>query len=446
MKESKIGLIAAMAAVTMNSAFAATNATDKLDVKVGADVRLRYDVTQGLPNTKHSEDPHSDYSRVRIRPHVQIGTKDMGLYFRIADEFRYYRRPESKSRKQQFPDVVFIDNLYWYQNGIFDMFDLKIGRQDIAFGAKRIISDGNGGDGSRSTYFDAARVTWHIDDKRTLDMFAMYSAHEDWLPTLGQEHENGKKPHDYDMNGYMQDEFGGGLYYQDRSDKSLGWDLYYVAKDEIRGQGAKFRKEGRHAQTHTIGFRLLPQFTETLSGELELAAQAGDNDLLAGQGYAGVTYKPKASFKPYLTGAVWGLTGDSDGERGNHAWHSVFNRETGIGETIVPQYNKYNYNNLVYPHVAAGCKLGDASSLKGQLGPLFAPVAESRGNGEDWGAYRGFYAQIKYEIKLDKLTGYGWLKNTAFAFQGEYFEKGNYFVENADNSALFARMQLSWKF
>ena len=61
MKESKIGLIAAMAAVTMNNAFAATNATDKLDVKVGADVRLRYDVTQGLPNTNHGDDPHSEY-------------------------------------------------------------------------------------------------------------------------------------------------------------------------------------------------------------------------------------------------------------------------------------------------------------------------------------------------------------------------------------------------
>ncbi|MGN0852112.1 MAG: hypothetical protein ACI4Q3_01900 [Kiritimatiellia bacterium] len=446
MNRKKISLGAALAVMALAPAVAETNEVAALDVKAGADVRLRYDVTKGLPNANHGEDPHSDYSRIRIRPWMQVGSQSCGLYARLADEFRYYRRPESKSRKQQFPDVLFIDNLYWYQNGILDAFDLKVGRQDMAFGSRRIISDGNGGDGSRSTYFDAVRLTYHVDETRTLDAFAFYNVHRDWLPTLGKEHENGKKAHAYDMNGYFQDEMGGGLYWQDRSCKDLGYDLYYVAKDEIRGHRAKYRSEGRHAQTHTAGVRLLPRFTDTLTGEAEAAVQAGDNGLFAGQGYSGVTYQPKADWKPYLTGAIWGLTGDSDGDRGDHAWHSVFNRETGMGETIVPMYNKYNYNNILYPHLAAGCEIGAATKLKGQTGPVFAPVSENRADGGDYGNYRGFYMQVKCEMKLDKLTGHGCFRVTKLTLHGEYFEKGNYFVENADSSALFGRCELSWKF
>ena len=439
---------AGWAAAALFAAAAACGATNEAEriVRVGADVRLRYDVTQGLPNAKRGEDPHSDYARIRLRPWIDVGPEGWGLYARLADEFRYYRRPVSKNRKQRFPDVVYIDNLYWRQKDLFGFLDLRVGRQDMAFGAKRIISDGTGGDGSRSAYFDAVRLTAHFDDARTLDAFALFNAHDDWLPTLGDEHENGKKPHPYDLNGYGQDELGAGLYYQDRSNASLGWDVYYVAKQELRGHTAKYRAEGRRAQTHTVGFRLLPKFTETLSGELEGAVQAGENSLFAGQGYAGLTYRPKLGAKPYLTGAVWGLTGDEDGARGAHAWHAVFNRETGLGESTAPMFEKYNYTNLLYPHLAAGCKTGDAASIKLQAGPLFAPVSEQTGSGDDAGHFRGAYAQVRCEIALGKLTGSDWMRGGVLSFQGEYLGKGDYFAEGDRNPALFGRVQLAWKF
>ena len=316
----------------------------------------------------------------------------------------------------------------------------------MTFGAQRIIADGTGGDGTRSKYFDAVRATWRAGERLTLDLFALYCAHKDWLPTLGKEHENGKRSHDYDMTGYLQDELGGGLYWQDRSRREFGYDLYYVAKDEIREHDSKYRKEGRHLLYHTFGCRLLPQFTETLSGEVEMAVQAGDDDLLAGMGYAGATYRPDSAWKPFVTGAVYGLTGDRDGDRGKHAWHSVFNRETGLGESIVPMYTKYNYTNLIYPHLAAGCAVGEATSVKSQLGPLFAPVSESRPDDGEYGNYRGFYVQVKFETKLDALTGCEWLKDTRFVLQGEYFEKGDYFADGSDGPALFGRCELSWKF
>lgn len=412
-----------------------------LSVKAGADVRLRYDVTDHLPNAKRGEANDSNYARIRLRPWIRAQYDDYGIFLRLADEFRHYNRPESNSSKQRWPDVLFIDNLYFTADGLFDALDLKVGRQDMAFGAKRIISDGVGGDGSRSAYFDALRLTWHADAARTLDAFALYQRKKDWMPTLGKEHENGKEPHAYDTTGYWQDEFGAGLYWQDRAHADFGYDAYYVAKSERRNRDSKYRNEGRTAETHTFGVRLLPRFTETVSGELEAAGQVGSHDLFAGQGYAGLTYAPKAGFKPKFTGACWFLSGDAEGERGEHAWHAVFNRETGLGESIAPMYTKYDYTNLIYPHLAFGCNVGDFSSVKFQFGPLYTAVQE-----DDAGTYRGTYAQVKYTVSPAKAFGVDLLKGGKIAFQGEYFEKGDYFKDGSDHAALFARAELVWNF
>lgn len=430
--------------LTLMAVFAAPIALAEptnLLVNVGANVRLRYDGTDNLPTSSRGESSHSDYARIRVRPWISTKYEDYGIYLRLADEFRHYRCPDSNSSKQRWPDVLFIDNLYFTANNLWDAVDLKIGRQDMAFGSKRIISDGTGGDGSRSAYFDAVRLTWHADKARRLDAFALYQTKKDWMPTLGKEHANGNDPHAYDTTGYWQDEFGAGLYWQDRANAAFGYDAYYVAKSERRNRNSKYRREGRNADTHTFGIRLLPRFTDTLSGEFEFAGQVGSHNLFAGQGYGGLTYAPAILGKPKFTGALWMLSGDSSGARGEHAWHAVFNRETGLGESIAPMYTKYNYTNLLYPHLAFSSTIGDFSSVKVQSGPLFTAVKEN-----DAGSFRGTYAQIKYEIKPAKLFGVDLLRGGKFAVQGEYFGKGNYFKDGQDNAAFFVRAELAWDF
>ena len=426
----------------MQVAHAYSDTATNLNVTAGAELRLRYDGTDNLPTSSRGESGSTEYARIRIRPWMMASYEDFGFLFRLADEFRTYRVPDSMSRKQRWPDVLFIDNIYLQWERAFDMLDFKLGRQDMAFGAKRIISDGTGGDGSRSAFFDGLRVTWHADANRTMDIFGIYQASDDWLPTIGRTHANGKRTQDYDLNGYGQDEFGVGLYWQDRSCTDLGYDAYYVAKGECRPTDAKYRREGRCSDYHTFGVRLLPRFTETLRGEMEISGQVGSDAAIAGQGYAGLTWEPRVSAKPYLTGAFWILSGDEDGERGNNAWHSVFNRETGLGESIAPMYSKYNYTNLTYPHIASGCAIGDFSKVKCQLGPLFTAVKEDDADG----SFRGLYVQVKYEIHPEKLFGIDLLKGGKISFQGEYFGKGDYFRDGCDHSAVFGRAELAWKF
>ena len=153
-------LLTLVPAFALTASTATAGGTNALSVTAGADVRLRYDVTDHLPNAKRGEADDSNYARIRIRPWIRTTYADYGIFLRIADEFRHYNRPESNSSKQRWPDVLFIDNLYFTANNLFDgALDLKIGRQDMSFGSKRIFSDGTGGDGSRSAYFDALRLT-----------------------------------------------------------------------------------------------------------------------------------------------------------------------------------------------------------------------------------------------------------------------------------------------
>lgn len=432
------GLLAALAAA---APAAYQPAGTNLPVSVGLDARFRYDVTKGLPTATRGEDPHTDYARLRLRPWFQAGPDDTCLFVRLGNEFRYYRRPESRDRKQRFPDVTFFDNLYVHRENLLDGLDLRIGRQDLAYGAERILSDGTSGDGTRAAYFDVVRFVWHAAEKRTLDAFALYQARTDWLPTLGRTHENGKEPSDYDINGFNQDEGAIGLYWQDRARADFGYDLYAIAKSERRGQRAKYRAEGRTAYTQTLGVRLLPHFSDTFRGEVELAGQAGSHGLLAGQGYAGLTYAPHAACSPAFTGALWGLTGDSDGERGDHAWHAVFNRETGLGESIAPMYTKYSYTNILYPHLAATASFAEHSTFESQAGHLFAPIRE-----DDAGRSRGPFALIRYRLKLGRAFRTDTLDGGTLTLQGEYFGKGNYFTDGDDNPAFFGRVEIAWRF
>ena len=427
----------------------------------GGDVRLRYDFTDNLPDDGHGEKGHTDYARVRTRLWGKVTAGRLELFARVADEFRYYNSRESDKGKQRFPDVVYVDNLYLKYSDLLGFIDVKVGRQDMAFGNKRVISDGTGGDGSRSTYFDAARLTFNFDEDRTLDAFAIYAPADDWLPTLGHTHDaksKHKKGYDYETSGYGQNEYGAGLYYQDRSNKAFGWDAYYVFKvedadhdydygDFLDDRNAVTGGDDDSFTTHTFGVRLLPQFTKHLSGEAELAMQVGDDSHLAMMAYGGLTYARKDwALSPKFTAAVQYMSGDEEGWAGDNAWHPVFNRETGVGETVAPMFPKYAYNNFLYPHVKVDLVPAKNQKLSIQTGPLFAPTAERMSATEDYGTFRGYYAQVKYSLDIGKMVSYDCLKGVGMAFQGEYLSKGDYFADGEDGDAWFGRMELTYKF
>ena len=434
-----------LSVLSATALLAGTAVSSAQDFSAGLEVRARYDSTHELPNDKRGQSADSDYERLRTRVWGKYQDQDNGLtlFIRLANEFRNYHHPSANSSKQRFPDVLFIDNLYvQYDNLLGGDLSLKLGRQDISFGRKRIISDGTGGDGSRSAYFDALRLTWRPAASQSLDAFAIYVHNNDLLPTLGKEHANHKRPSDYDVTGYGQNEYGAGLYWQDRTAESFGWDAYYVFKGEHRRESSKYYKEGEDVQTHTAGFRILPKFSQYLRGEVEAAMQVGSNSLAAQMAYGGLTFLPKADDSLELTAAVLYLSGDHDGARGSSAWHQVFNRDTGIGETIAPMYTKYGYTNLVYPHLAADLKFGRPGKLHLEGGAMLTAVREDAADGRN----RGSFLQAKYSVNLGKLSKCRALDGVSAAVTGEILQRGDYFKDDSRGLAAFGRLELAWKF
>lgn len=407
----------------------------------GLDLRIRYEFDDHFPAWPNGETDRADYLRVRTRVWGRVDYEKIGLFIRLADEFRYYRTPKDDpaQNKQKFPDVLFVDNLYLDVKPT-EALDLRIGRQDMALGSGRIFLEGTGSDGSRSAYFDALRATWRIATKSKVDAFALYSAENDWLPTLGKTHNGKGRRIDYDTTGFNNDEAGLGLYAQIRESDALGIDFYWIWKHE--SASPKFTAR----DFHTVGARLLPRLTETLSGEIELAGQFGETDddraIRAGLAFAGLTWQPTMSAAPRLTAAVLYLSGDNNrfdqaSTGTDTGWNAPFGRDTQVGNVIDAMYDKSRYSNLIYPYLELGLSPAARQNIMLQLGPMFTARTERGVNDGEGGSYRGFYVQTRYDFPiLEKIA----LKGTLLA---EYMRKGDYFADDAQNSAYLLRFQLS---
>ncbi len=430
--------------------------TSEPSFRWGGDFRARYEYynrNAGYDQNRAFEAGHEGYFRFRTRLWGEASAGRFTGYLRLGNEFRHYFTPEAAKGKRRFPDELFVDNLWLRAEGLWDFVDVKLGRQDIDdLGARRIFGEGTPVDGSRSTFYDAARVTFDFGRKRTLDLIALSISRHDWLPTPGDTHGGrgpGSKGSAYDYSMVGQREFGLAAYWQDRSDDALGWDAYYVWKAEHGAFSTLLAREDgdpRSFHTHTFGLRLLPRLTENLSGEFEAALQLGDDNLLAGMGYAGLTYAfADAPWCPKATAAVYALTGDSAGTRGGHAWHSVFNRESNLGDVPASMFPGIDHNNLFYPHLRLEAVPAEGQSLALQCGPMFAPVRERDADGHA-GALRGLYAQFIWVVSLEKALD-DRLRGLDFVFLGEAMRKGNYFAEGIeDNLGVYLCWELKYTF
>ena len=452
----------------------------------GADIRMRYDIYDNLPNSGSSgkggalSKAFVDYYRQRTRAWGSAYFGDYGVYLRLGNEFREYDNYAPSHNYNRFPDQLFVDNLYFdFKKLMYGRVDVRIGRQDMKYGAGRVIEDGTPSDGSRSAYFDAIKVTVRVSEKTSGDFFATYTKPVDNFLTIGDADGQNYNTTSYDGavgDGKDDDltEWGIGTYWTIKEITDCPLDLYAIYKDE-----SDWHKKGVHTvsstvpgrQYVTLGARLTPQFTDNFSGEFEAAYQFGKTDDntwstpdIKGQAinacmlYGGLTYKANDIYmKPYLTAGTLYLSGDdqssaynkADGANSITGWNPVYGRSTMIGELPVKMYgSSYRWSNLIYPHIEPGFSPFLGHKFKIQTGPMFADkqdyLADSNEN-----LYRGWYTQAKYEAILLKeiVNKRGAVKA---ALQLEHMAYGNYYDSyhgdtNGDNG-YFARIELSMAF
>jgi len=415
----------------------------------GLELRLRYEAFDNVPQGPLLG--NFSYMRFRMRPWLKAGTEQVSIYARGAWRMHGYFVGNYGYR---WPDEFVVDNLYLDINNLFDgRVSLRIGRQDLIYGAGRVILEGTSGDGARTLYFDAIKASIKVCDDTTVDVFGIYNDDENHL-AIGNV--------DRDLTRYTggfndMKEIGAGIYVKNKTYADCPVEAYYIWKRESSFMANNDTIAIPKRDVHTIGTRLLPKFSDRLSGELEVAGQFGetadDQDILAMMAYAGLTWKLEAIGKnrPYVTGSVYYLSGDDSPNGDDHRWNPLWARYPQFNELSLYTYLPWNngqidglwrWSNIVYPAVKLGMTSDRNDEVSLQTGPLFA----DQSNGVS-GKYRGWIATAFYRFPIisnllgDSYGGRGTVTGTIY---GECLFPGNYYA--SDKTAWFLRLELNATF
>lgn len=380
-------------------------------------------------------------SRTFTRHRTQLGTvwmpdKTVAIGLQLANEFRYYAVPSTVDFHM---DEVFVDLAYVKLTRPRNLpVTVTVGRQNIILGEGFIVIDGHPLDGSRSIYFNAARLDLHFSPARQLTAFASYIEETDnWLPVI----------HTQRQALVEQPETGLGLYYTVRN-QSFESDTYVVFKR--RGANDAFPHD---ASTVCIGARLkvplsLPsQLYAVVEGAGQLGEQAGgDRRAIGAHGY--VEHRPARRqahwYLPSLmrAGAIY-LSGDNPGTKNREGWDPMFARWPKWSESYIYTQVKEDavawWTNLWSLNAAIQFALSPSSDLRFDYHHLGAPQRSS--DDTDFPGGRG---STRGDLFIGKLT-YRFDQRWSGHLLWEGFVPGDYYFEGADSYA-WIRAELMFQY
>lgn len=319
---------------------------------------------------------------------------------------------------------------------------LVVGRQDIILGSGRLILEGTPLDASRTTFFDGVFLHQPLPGDFSADMFGIYDRDEDPL-ALGNVNRQ--------LRGYSpaddgRDEAAAGLFANGSIlDGSLSGSLYYIWKHETSAMGADGSKIG-NADIHTVGILARPKFSDAISGEVEVARQfdpadSSGTDAMMAFGSLKLA-APRHQCKPYVAVNCAYLSGDDPDTRRDEAFNPLFSRYPMFSELVVYCYDTEgaaNWNNLVYPHISAGCSTPDGYSVTASAGSMEA----AERNGAGGGRHRGelYMAQLNFPIRNGGESGFGKIDGHV---RLEIFEPGGYYT--SDETSFYLRWEILVRF
>jgi hypothetical protein len=451
-------------------------AGDAPGLRWGFDERIRQDVFNHIPvrldPPGEARYGMNNYLRFRTRVWLEADPAErLTLRARAVEEFRLYRYPEPKPEAQranyQFPDELVFDNLWLEARDLAGgLWDVRVGRQDLRYGNGRILSDGTPKDGSRTTYFDALKVTWKGWTDLKLDLLGLYNPPLDKLAIHSA---------DRDLTGYTSSanddhitDSGAGAYLMVNRWTDCPLEFYgFYQHQTAWEQSAPKDKEGRYLPAAagqvldeargllengaldrgTCGFRVVPQFSKQLTGTLEAAiqfGQKGDADILACLVDVGVTNQLPVlrEFKPAVFVSLYFLSGSAPGSGRLSGWHPPWARDSQdsrITSFIFDTEGYYEWSNLLRPTVGLQCTPHPRLTTLVTGSYLAAPEADGSGGGHE----RGWLGQFNGDFVLaeglfdrhDKLTGVLLL---------QVLKPGDYY--DANPTAYAFRWQLKYDF
>jgi hypothetical protein len=243
---------------------------------------------------------------------------------KMTNEFRHYFKPNDIDFTIH---EFFVDNLYLKWIRPWELpFELTLGRQNIILGEGFVVMDGHPLDGSRSIYFNAARLDYFLKDKNRFTLFYIYQPERDtWLPIIN----------DQEQPLIEEPQEGIGLYYSGEHANAL-IDLYLIRKMSF-----STTHDSLNVETYSMGSRLKMSITKKLSLTGEYAAQIGKFryiDIFASGGYLYLDYhfRKQGFILKKIRGGLLALSGDDSTTADKiESWDPLFSRWPKWSESYI---------------------------------------------------------------------------------------------------------------
>jgi hypothetical protein len=403
----------------------------------GFDFRLRNEyVHNGAQIESDLEQNTTDGLRLRPRVWTSVHpSTNVSLNARLVSEPRYYFRPGSREG-------------WSLEEGLFDLFNVRLeqvpgqpltvtlGRQELAFGNRWLIWDGSTTDGTRTEFFDAARLTLEVEDARTtLDAIYISQAAEteSWLPVIN----------DHDRLITEQDEQAGVLYIRNRSLPKTQLDGFLI----FRHQEAVSAR-GNQGDVWTAGARAEGPLAERWQYRLESAPQWGrlnGRDLRACGFNGRLTFLAGGSWQHQFRAGYEYLSGDDPATDANEGWDPFWARRAQWSELMVLKFAIENrgragdYKNLQRPNVGWSFQPAPPLTISADYMPLFAnEPASSTASYGGGGYFRGHLLQAIARFKLNRhWSGHLW---------NEWFWPGDFYAPDQRELGVFVRAEINFVF
>lgn len=411
---------------------------------------LNQDSVIGAGKPHAGEQNHeTEYSRYRARIWSTFNlNENVEFNSRFQWEAFTFYEPEYKEGTTNSQGLF--DNLNFKFKNMFDTKSaLTVGRQDIFLGDGWLVADGTPYDGSLTSFFDAARLTFEMPDiSTTADLMYIYNTANPntWLHPI-----NGETPPFWNAE---QDEQGAVAYFTNKSVENTEISPYFMYK---KASTISQISNGYNAELYTPGLRIARKIDENWKWRGEAAYQFGDSDKATGTYTQDVRAWGANTALQYFTHDEMDnnfrlqyeyLSGDEPGSSGKYEgfdvmWGRWARWSDAYADMTVLEQNgrKADYSNL--HRIGPGWSFNpcDKFTLATDYYLLFADQSANKdaiGTDDQGFSNNGFFRGQM----ITSVLSYKFNKHVSGHLQGELFFPGNYYSNDRNDIASFLRYQL----
>lgn len=356
--------------------------------------------------------------------------------------------PLSNPSSIEWDEAIF-DQLNVKFKNLFDApMDIQVGRQDIIFGNGWLVLDGTPLDGSRTIFFDAARLTYRFEESKTnLDLVYIDQETESdrWVEPFN----------DQERALHEQDERGAILYLTNKSIENVQLDGYYIWKHDMFPDNFSANHPpawSRESDIHAFGGRVAGKIDQSWLYRAEFAQEVGRQKNWGGEGETLCAFGLNSRLD-YLFNDDWKndvhlayeyLSGDDPSTGTDEGFDPLWARW--------PQWSElYVYSYIPETRIAETTNLHRAGfgwdadpcpkiHLANEYNLLFADenTRKDAAQFSDNGHFRGqlFTSRLSYKFS-PLISGH---------LLGEFLFPGNYYSEDNNDVAVFLRYELTITF